>query len=180
MAHRLQFSLLVLQWLFDNLKKMKSAKVVGKLLLKKKATLATAESCTGGALASLITDVSGASRYFERGVVTYSNRSKIDLLGVKAKTIQKFGAVSAEVAREMAEGVRNRAGTTYGLSVTGIAGPSGGTKTKPVGTVYVALATPKSTEVKHFCYSRGRLKFKQMVTATALDWLTKVLSLRGA
>lgn len=154
---------------------MKSAKVVGKLLLKKKATLATAESCTGGALASLITDVSGASRYFERGVVTYSNRSKIDLLGVKAKTIQKFGAVSAEVARELAEGVRNRAGTTYGLSVTGIAGPSGGTKEKPVGTVYVALATSKSTEVKHFHFKSGRLRFKQLVITTALTMLRQKL-----
>lgn len=148
---------------------------IGKLLQKRRATLSVAESCTGGRIADTITDVAGASRYFERGIVAYSDESKIELLGVRAATIKKFGAVSEAVAKEMAEGVRKMSRTTYGLAVTGIAGPTGGTKEKPVGTVYIALALPKQTEVKHFCFARDRLEFKKLVTATALDWLRKEL-----
>lgn len=148
------------------------AKVVGELLLQQKATLSLAESCTGGAMATAITDISGSSEYFERGVVVYSNRSKTELLGVKKETLEKFGAVSEKTAKEMAEGIRKVANTTYSLSVTGIAGPTGGAfDEKPVGTVYIALATPKSTEVKQYCFQRERLEFKQLVTATALNWL---------
>ncbi len=151
------------------------AKVIGELLLRKKATLSLAESCTGGAIATAITDVSGASRYFERGVVVYSNRSKSELLGVSKETLEKWGAVSEEIAKAMADGIRKSAKTTYGLSVTGIAGPTGGTKEKPVGTVYIGLATPKSTVVKQFCFQRDRLEFKQLVTATALNILRQTL-----
>ncbi|MBI4224309.1 MAG: nicotinamide-nucleotide amidohydrolase family protein [Deltaproteobacteria bacterium] len=148
---------------------------VGELLQKKKATLSLAESCTGGFLADWITDVPGASRYFERGVVSYSNEAKMELLSVKKETLKKHGAVSEPVAKEMAEGIRKQSGATYALAITGIAGPSGGTKAKPIGTVYIALAAPKKTEVKHFCFPRDRLEFKQLVAATALDWLRREL-----
>ncbi|MDO8527977.1 MAG: CinA family protein [Deltaproteobacteria bacterium] len=155
---------------------MKTSNMVGELLLERKETLSTAESCTGGALANAITNIPGASGYFEQGVVTYSNRSKVDLLGVKEATLKKFGAVSEQVAKEMAEGMRKKSGTTYALAVTGIAGPSGGTKEKPVGTVYIALATPQKTEVKSFCFSHSRLEFKQLVVEATLDWLRQVLT----
>ncbi len=151
------------------------SKVIGELLKKRKETLSVAESCTGGMVADTITNVSGASAYFERGVVVYSNPSKQDLLGVKEGTLKKFGAVSQEVAKEMAEGIRKMSKTTYGIAVTGIAGPTGGTKERPIGTVYIALATPKTTEVKHFCFERDRVEFKQLVSAIALDWLRKTL-----
>ena len=151
------------------------SKKIGTLLIKRKATLALAESCTGGAIANAITDVAGASNYFDRAVVTYSNRSKKELLGVKEATLKKFGAVSQETAKAMAAGIRKKSGVTYGIAVTGIAGPSGSTKEKPIGTVYIALATPKKTEVKHFCFRRGRLAFKKIVTVTALNWLMQTL-----
>lgn len=137
--------------------------------------VAVAESCTGGAIANAITDVAGASNYFLCGVVAYSNRSKKDFLGVKEATLKKFGAVSEQVAAEMAKGIRKKSGATYGISVTGIAGPTGGTKAKPVGTVYIALAGPKKTEARHFCFQCDRLEFKRMVVKTALDWLRRVL-----
>lgn len=156
--------------------KMTLPQTIGKLLKKKKETLSVAESCTGGFIANWITDIPGASVYFDRGIVAYGNRSKQALLGVQTKTLKKFGAVSSEVAREMAAGIAKKSATTYGLAVTGIAGPTGGTKDKPVGTVYIALATPKKTGVKHFCFRRrNRLEFKQLVAATALDWLRRTL-----
>lgn len=145
--------------------------VVGNLLKKRKSTLAVAESCTGGWISNLLTNISGATKYFECGMVVYSNRSKIKLLGVHEETLKKFGAVSREVAKEMAEGVRKSAATTYGLAVTGIAGPTGGTREKPVGTVYVALSTHKKTEVKRFHFPEGRLSFKILTAAKALEML---------
>lgn len=138
-----------------------------------KPALSVAESCTGGALANAITDVPGASRYFKGGVVAYSNALKIDLLGVSRATLKKYGAVSGRVAKEMAEGIRRRCKTDYGIGVTGIAGPTGGTKEKPVGTVYIALASSKKTGVKRFCFSQGRLQFKKSVVAAALGWFRK-------
>lgn len=149
--------------------------VVGGLLQKKGETLSVAESCTGGFIANWFTDIPGASGNFERGVVAYSNRSKQDLLGVKEDTLNRFGAVSEQTAMEMADGVRRISRSAYGLAVTGIAGPTGGTKEKPLGTVYIALATPKKTEVRHYCFPRNRLEFKQIVSAMALNWLRQTL-----
>lgn len=121
---------------------------VSELLTERGETLAVAESCTGGLLASSITDVPGSSEYFDRGVVSYSNRAKQDLLGVSRESLDAHGAVSEPVAVEMARGIRDTAGTTWGVSTTGIAGPGGGTPEKPVGTVFVgvAYAGPWGTE----------------------------------
>ncbi len=150
-------------------------KVVGRLLTERGETMSLAESCTGGYIANLITDVPGASEYFMRGIVTYSNQAKVDELGVKAETLEKFGAVSSEVAIEMAQGVSERAGTTYGIGVTGIAGPDGGSKDKPVGTVHIAVATPTETKEKQYNFPFGREYFKQTAAHVALHKLRRAL-----
>ncbi len=149
--------------------------VVGTMLRDAQATLAVAESSTGGLLASLITDIPGASEYFERGVVTYSNESKIQLLGVSTETLRANGAVSRETAMAMAEGVRRIAGTTFGLGITGIAGPGGATPEKPVGTVHIALATPRGTRAGHYIFARDRIWFKKMAATTALNMVRRYL-----
>jgi nicotinamide-nucleotide amidase len=113
---------------------------VGDRLRETDGTLALAESCTGGLTASLVTDVPGSSDYFDRSLVTYSNDAKQELLGVSREALDAHGAVSAPVAREMAQGVRDTAGTTWGVATTGIAGPGGGTDEKPVGTVFIGVA----------------------------------------
>src|SRR5439155_13842365 len=115
--------------------------VVINTLIAKRKTIAVAESCTGGLIANRITNVSGSSEFFINCLVTYSNESKVRLLGVREETLKAHGAVSEEVCREMAEGARTRSGTDFALSTTGIAGPTGGTTEKPVGLVYVGLAT---------------------------------------
>ena len=150
--------------------------VVVQELAAANATVATAESCTGGLLANRLTNVSGASAVFLEGCVTYSNEAKTRTLGVPAELISRVGAVSAEVAQAMAEGVRIRAGATYGLATTGIAGPDGGTAEKPVGTVFVALATPTDTQVEKLFYPSDRESFKQSVTQHLLDDLRLLIS----
>ena len=112
---------------------------MGALLVKKKKTLAAAESCTGGLTAHRITNVPGASKYFRSGVVSYSNEAKIAVLGVSPETLKKHGAVSSQTAIEMAQGIRRISKADYGVSITGIAGPTGGTQEKPAGTFHVAL-----------------------------------------
>ena len=150
--------------------------VVVHLLGQKGATLATAESCTGGLLANRLTNIAGASAIFLEGFVTYSNASKTDLLGVPAGLIAAHGAVSEEVARAMAEGARSKSGATYALATTGVAGPDGGTAEKPVGTVWMALAGEgMTTEVWKENRPTDRLTFKQVVTQSALDRLRKRL-----
>ena len=114
--------------------------VVGNMLMSRNITIAAAESCTGGQFGAALTDVPGISAVFDRSLVTYSNQAKMDELGVKAETLEKYGAVSEQTAIEMAEGVRQKAGTDIGISVTGIAGPDGGTEEKPVGLVYIGLS----------------------------------------
>ena len=132
--------------------------VVGQRLRQRGQTVATAESCTGGYIAHLITSISGSSDYFEGAVVSYSNRVKSEMLGVSEKTLETHGAVSREVVTEMAEGARKKLKTDYALAVSGIAGPTGGTEEKPVGTVWIALAGPEGTEAQlfHFGEHRGR------------------------
>jgi nicotinamide-nucleotide amidase len=150
--------------------------VVVKLLKQRKETLAMAESCTGGLVANCITNVPGASEVFLAGYVTYANNAKSDVLNVDSKLIEKHGAVSDQVARAMAEGARTRAASTYSLATTGIAGPNGGSDEKPVGTVYIALASEGSkTIVKKFFFPTDRETFKQLAAQTALDLLRRKL-----
>jgi nicotinamide-nucleotide amidase len=149
--------------------------IIAAALTEKKLTIAVAESCTGGLIANRLTDVSGSSVYFERGLVTYSNAAKISMLGVPAAIIERHGAVSEQTARLMAEGVRRIAGTDLGLSTTGIAGPTGGSKEKPVGTVYVALADANQTICRHHAFRWDRKRNKQVSTEAALMMLKNYL-----
>ncbi len=145
---------------------------IGKLLRGKKLTLAVAESCTGGLLASLITDVPGSSDYFLGGVVAYSNAVKERVLGVPREILDTVGAVSPECARAMAEGVRKLLGADLALSTTGIAGPTGATPAKPVGLVYIALSHPGGTEVREhrFVGERRGNKFSFATAALRILW----------
>jgi nicotinamide-nucleotide amidase len=149
--------------------------VVGTMLKERHETLAVAESCTGGLLGNRITNVPGSSSYFLLGVVAYSNEAKIHILNVSKKHLDRFGAVSSQTARAMAESARTVSEATYGLSITGIAGPSGGTTEKPVGLVYIALSWPGGVKVKknHFLGDRNAVKFQS--SQSALDLLRRHL-----
>jgi nicotinamide-nucleotide amidase len=150
--------------------------VVVAMLKRRNETLAIAESCTGGLIANSITNMPGASDVFLAGYVTYANTSKTDILNVDPKLIEKHGAVSEPVARAMGKGARTRAGSTYGLATTGIAGPTGGSDEKPVGTVYIALASAESeTIVRKFFFPTDRETFKQLAAQMALDVLRRKL-----
>ncbi len=149
--------------------------IVGALLRQRRFTLAVAESCTGGLISGRITNIVGSSDYFERGVVTYSNAAKTDLLGVPAELISAQGAVSRETAAAMAAGIRERAGTNIGLSVTGIAGPGGGTLEKPVGLVFLGLATPEGVQVEERRFLGNRDQIRQRTAQAALDMVRKYL-----
>jgi PncC family amidohydrolase len=144
---------------------------VVRLLTKRNLTLATAESCTGGFIANRITNVPGASKVFLGGVVAYCNGVKQRFLGVRSETLLRHGAVSAPVAREMAEGARKKFGADFAVAVTGVAGPSGGTKAKPVGTVFIALAGAAGTVVERRLNDFGREKFKEVTARQALKRL---------
>ncbi len=146
-----------------------------RLLRESGKTLALAESCTGGLVASMITDVPGASEALLEGVVTYSNAAKIRRLGVKAETLERFGAVSEQTAREMAEGAKDSAGADFALALTGIAGPGGGTDEKPVGLVYAALAGGGETFVKKLQLGGERRRIRTMSALHALDMLRRRL-----
>ena len=151
-------------------------KIVGHLLKKKQATLALAESCTGGLIADMLTNVSGSSDYFVFSGITYSNQTKIDILKVSKETIIAYGAVHAETAMEMARGARSISGATYGLATSGIAGPTGGTSEKPVGTVCIGLATPSGTAGHRFHFWFGnRTMNKQVFAVAALEVLRREL-----
>ena len=146
--------------------------VVGGLLRHKKASLAIAESCTGGLLSHWITNVPGSSDYFLFSGVTYSNEAKIKVLGVLPETVERCGAVHEEIAKEMAEGARRVSGADYGLATTGIAGPGGGTDEKPVGTVCVGIATPDAVKGYRFNFTSGnRSMNKKIFAMKALDLL---------
>ena len=146
--------------------------LVGDLLLQKGWTLSTAESCTGGYLAHLFTSVSGSSRYFMGSIVSYDNRLKKDLLGVSEESLSKFGAVSEEVVRQMAEGGRKRMQTDWCVAISGIAGPDGGSDEKPVGTVWIGIAGPLGeTKVKRFQFGQGRDRNIRRSALMALDQL---------
>ena len=151
-------------------------KVVVEMLVQRKLTLAIAESCTGGLIADRITNVSGSSATLLAGIVSYSNQAKKELLGVPEQLLSKHGAVSEEVARAMAEGVRRTVGSDIGISVTGIAGPTGGTPQKPVGLVYLALSTEKETVAKKQQFSGSRIDIKLRTSQVALDMIRTALA----
>lgn len=153
--------------------------VVAGLLQGCGLTLALAESCTGGMIAQRITAISGSSRYFLEGAVTYSNEAKTGRLGIDAALIQEKGAVSREVAAAMAKGIRHAAGSGLGLAVTGIAGPDGGTDDKPVGTVFISLAAPDGCWTKRFQFNGSREEIRVVTAWTALDWLRRYLKQRA-
>ena len=149
------------------------------LLQAKSFTLATAESCTGGLVAKMITDISGASDVFPGSVVSYANRIKEAALGVRAETLESVGAVSRETVREMAEGIAERFGTDCAIALSGIAGPGGGTPEKPVGLVYCGIVCEGVTEVFEFRLGRSREQIRERAAAKALDMLRRML-LKGA
>lgn len=149
--------------------------VVGESLKQLGWRLATAESCTGGLLAKRVTDVAGSSAWFERGFVTYSNTSKIELLGVRSGDIEAHGAVSAPVAEQMAEGARKRAGVEVGVGITGIAGPDGGSEEKPVGTVFIAVASPRGAASRKLNITGPRNAVRERSAQAALDLVRRNL-----
>lgn len=149
--------------------------VIGKILSERGLTIAVAESCTGGEICTRITNVSGSSKYFERGIVTYSNAAKVELLKVNEDTLAEVGAVSMEVAMQMAEGVRAVSGTDIGISTTGILGPTGATTNKPVGLVYIGYCDSKICTAKKFLFGEDRILNKQRATQAALEMLRRHL-----
>jgi nicotinamide-nucleotide amidase len=141
----------------------------------KQATVGVAESCTGGLIAERLTNIPGSSRYFLSGIVTYSNESKIELAGIPPLVLEMQGAVSEEVARGLAEGIRERLATTIGIGVTGIAGPGGGSEEKPVGTVFIAVAGSAETVIQRHLFTGGRDKVRWQASQAALDLARRVL-----
>ena len=152
------------------------AVLVGRLLLKSKMTLATAESCTGGLIGHRLTEVPGSSEYFLGGIIAYSNEIKESMLGVKPETLGRHGAVSAETAGEMARGARHVLGTDVAVSVTGIAGPGGGTADKPIGLTYIALAAADYERVERFVWNQDRTGNKWASSEAALQMLHDYLA----
>ena len=155
---------------------MKNEREIGRLLVRRNLTLATAESCTGGLIAHRITNVPGSSDYFERGFITYSNRSKTELLGIEPRLLSRHGAVSRPVAREMAVGARRASGASVGLGVTGIAGPVSDESKKPVGLVYIAVCGPDGSTLIEKCHFTGtRVQIKKQSAEAALSLLIEAL-----
>lgn len=160
------------------LRRMKAntlSRKIGVELKKKKQNLAFAESCTGGYISHLITAIPGSSTYFMGGVIAYDNKIKRNILSVKPGTLKKFGAVSSECAAEMALGIQAKFGTHYAVAVTGIAGPAGAVKGKPVGTVYIAVATPKTLIAQRFQFKGSRLRVIEQTAQKALEILSGLL-----
>ncbi|MHC4738542.1 MAG: competence/damage-inducible protein A [Planctomycetota bacterium] len=147
------------------------AEVVGRKLAQEKKTIATAESCTGGILAKLLTDIPGASEYFTHGWVTYSNAAKINELGVQVGLIDKYGAVSEQAACAMACGARKKAGTDFAIGITGIAGPTGATEHKPIGLVYICVESDSASETRRFVFPQDRYSIRLRATKTALNMI---------
>jgi nicotinamide-nucleotide amidase len=148
---------------------------IGKLLRERQETLSTAESCTGGYVAHLITLIPGSSDYFKGGVIAYANEIKESTLGVNHQTITNFGAVSEQVVKEMAEGIRKKTGTDYAIATSGIAGPDGGTPEKPVGTTWISIASKERTVAEHFLMGEHRERNVRKTALTALNMLRKII-----
>lgn len=151
------------------------ARQIGVALQQRQWTIATAESCTGGLVGHLLTEIAGSSAYYQGGVIAYSNDVKQSHLGVPAAILETEGAVSEATARVMAQGVRERLGTTVGVSTTGIAGPGGGTTTKPVGLVYMCVATLETTLCRRYVFDGDRQQNKQYTALRALELILAAL-----
>lgn len=139
--------------------------------------IATAESCTGGMLSSALTSIDGSSKFFDRGFITYSNQAKEQILGVKSDTLKEFGAVSEETAGEMAQGCLKNSEATLAISITGIAGPTGGTTQKPVGSVCFGLASPTGINTYSFRFNGSRQEVRQQATIKALELILNYINL---
>ena len=155
---------------------MKIEKLIGNRLRKREWTLSIAESCTGGLICDRITDVPGSSDYFEGGMVNYSNESKARHLGISLNYIKRYGAVSPQVARKMAQGVRRVFNTTFGLSTTGVAGPTGGTKRSPIGRVFIGIASGKRTWIKKLDLKGSRREIKRKTVEISLELFSEILT----
>lgn len=153
------------------------AEVVGRELASRRKTLATAESCTGGLVAKLITDVAGSSDYFTHGWITYSNKAKVEQLGVSQELIDKYGAVSEQVAAALAIEAKRRAGTDFAIAITGIAGPGGGTEQKPVGLVFIAVSSDNTIQTRQLMLAGSREMIRTRAALSALNMLR--LKLKG-
>ncbi len=153
--------------------------ITGNLLLKKKAMVSVAESCSGGNIAHLYTAIPGSSAYFKGGVVAYSNEVKMNLLGVQSETLDRYGAVSEQTVREMVAGAKRALGTDYAIATTGIAGPDGGTDERPVGTVWIAVSGPDKTIVECFRFHHNRERNIERTSQTALNMLRQLLVAEG-
>jgi len=149
-----------------------------RLLIRQKMKISICESCTGGMLGSMLTSIAGSSRYFLGGIISYSNEVKLKIAGVKNKTLKEYGAVSAETACEMACVVRHRIRSDIGIGITGIAGPGGGTKKKPLGLVYIAVATSKGTMVRKYLFKGSRRLIRESACKKALLLLKDYLLLK--
>lgn len=149
--------------------------LVGELLGKRGLRIAAAESCTGGLIGHLLTNVAGSSAYYMGSVTAYANEAKVCLLGVSRETLEKYGAVSSETVIEMARGIRVVLGADIGISVSGIAGPGGGTPEKPVGTVWIGLSSPQEEYSRHYLWSGNRLAVKEQSAQAALNLLLEYL-----
>ncbi|MFH1491875.1 MAG: CinA family protein [Candidatus Omnitrophota bacterium] len=154
---------------------MKAQLQLYNLLIKKKLTIATCESCTGGLLASLLTDISGSSKFFVMGIVAYSNKAKIEILKIKRSLINSKGAVSKDVAMAMAENIRNLAKTNLGVGITGVAGPTGAKTHKPVGLVYIAVSSPKGIICRKFNFKGNRQKIRREAKTAALNLIKECI-----
>ena len=148
-----------------------------KQLIKNELSIAVAESFTGGYVSNMLTNISGASKIFERGIVCYSNESKITLLNVDPKTLEEYGAVSHEVAKQLAFNLRVLSNVDISVGTTGIAGPTGATNEKPVGLVYVSFSTEDETIVKQFNFQATRMEFKEKVFEEILIWIENFLDI---
>ncbi len=154
---------------------MKLEKVIGEYLREMGWTLSIAESCTGGLISDCLTDVPGSSDYFEGGMVTYSNESKAKHLGIPLDYIKNYGAVSPQVARKMAQGVRKAFNTTFGLSTTGVAGPTGGTKRAPIGRVFIGFTNGRRTWVRREDFKGSRREIKRKAAERSLKFFYETL-----
>jgi nicotinamide-nucleotide amidase len=154
---------------------MKLEKVIGDSLRERGWTLSIAESCTGGLICDRITNISGSSEYFMGGMVNYSNESKAKHLGISLDYIRRYGAVSPQVAKKMAQEVRKAFHTTFGLSTTGVAGPTGGTKRSPIGRVFIGFTNGRRTWVKQEDFKGSRRKIKEKASERSLEFLYKII-----